>query len=108
MAVPVVQVVKAGINYLIELIAAGGRQSEAQELGWPVALLSIKLMGHLVNPSLLPGAPGGDAEQVSGRLCTEKSPKGAWPGFLELPGSEYVQPCVPVCKAKPLEEGAGS
>lgn len=71
------QVVKAGINYLIELIAAGGSQSEAKVLGWPVALASVKLMGHLVNPSLLPGALGGDKEQVSGRHCAEKSPKGA-------------------------------
>lgn len=49
MAVLVVQVVKAAINYLMELIAAGGRQSGAGVLGWPVALVSIKPTGHLVH-----------------------------------------------------------
>lgn len=41
------QVVKAGINYLMELIAAGGSQSGAGVLGWPVALVAIKPTGHL-------------------------------------------------------------
>lgn len=98
------QVVKAGINYLIELIAAGGSKSEAKVLGWPVPLVSIKLMGCLVNPSCLLSALGGDTEQAAGGHCTKKSPRGAWPGFLEPPGSRYVQMCVSVCKPNLLEE----
>lgn len=66
-------------------------------LGWPDMLVSIKLMGQLVNPSLLPSA----GELPSGGLRVQKSPKG---GSAEPPGSSPVQMCVVVCKPKLLEE----
>lgn len=66
-------------------------------LGWPDMLVSIKLMGQLVNPSLLPGA----REQPSGGLRLQKAPKG---DSAEPPESSPVQIRVAVCKPNLLEE----
>lgn len=45
----VVLVAQAGINYLIEVIAAGGSLSDAKVLGWPVTLVFKESAIHFVH-----------------------------------------------------------